>query len=137
MKPKRLPVLALGVILGGTCVPLHPLHAQESAAGREIHQSGTDAVTAADSAGESVKHAYRATVDKIDDAALTTNVKTKLLKDPITRHYTIQVHSDQGQVTLQGSVDSPATAARAQSLASNVNGVSSIKNELTWPTSER
>ncbi len=137
MNFKILPSLALAALIGGAFIYSSVLHAQESATGSEMNQSGMDATSAADSAERSIAHAYHATADELGDAALTTKVKTALLKNPVTEHYTIHVDSDQGKVTLHGSVDSPATAARAQSLAQNVSGVSSVSNELTWPTSAR
>jgi hyperosmotically inducible periplasmic protein len=137
MNLKILPSLALAGLIGGAFIHSPILHAQESAAGSEMNQSGADAKSAANSAGQSIAHAYYATADEVGDAALTTKVKAALLKDPATGHYTIHVDSDQGKITLHGSVDSPATASRAQSLAQNVSGVSSVSNALTWPTSAR
>jgi hyperosmotically inducible periplasmic protein len=137
MNLKVLPALALAALIGGGVVHSPILHAQESATHSEMNQSDSDIKSAADAAGQSIEHAYRATADELGDAALTTKVKTALLQNPATDHYTIHVDSDQGKVTLHGSVDSPATAARAQSLAQNISGVSSVSNELTWPTSAR
>ncbi len=139
MNFKVLPPLALAALIGGAFIYSYSpvLHAQESTTGSEINQSGSDAKSAVDSAEKSIAHAYHATANELGDAALTTKVKTALLKNPVTEHYSIHVDSDQGKVTLHGSVDSPATAARAQSLAQDVRGVRSVSNELTWPTSAR
>jgi len=137
MNIKILPSLALSALIGGALIYSPIVRAQESVTGSEMNQSGSDIKSAANAAGQSIKHAYRATADELGDATLTTKVRTALLKNPATEHYTIHVDSDQGKVMLHGSVDSPATAARAQSLAQNVSGVSSVTNELTWPTSAR
>jgi osmotically-inducible protein OsmY len=133
MKIKTLPILALAGLLGGALSGSALLYAQEGAAGQEMHESGA----AAEDAGSSVKHAYRATVDEVNDGALTTKVKTALLTDQMTRKFTIHVESDQGAVMLRGSVDSPETAAHAETVVASVSGVESVKSQLTWPTSAR
>jgi hyperosmotically inducible periplasmic protein len=125
-----------GLIAGALSIPL-PSHAQESTAGKEMHDSGVSAKAAAGAAADSVKHAYHATKDQLGDATLTTKVKTALMTDDLTRKYTIHVESDHGKVTLDGIVDSPATAQRAQTLAANVHGVEMVRNHLTWPMSAR
>lgn len=102
-----------------------------------MHESGSAARQALSNAGQSVKHAYRATADEAHDAALTSKVKAAQLRDPATRKFTIHVRSDQGTVTLAGAVDSPATAAHTEQLVAAVTGVESVNNRLTWHTSER
>jgi hyperosmotically inducible protein len=137
MKIKTLPILALAGLIGGALSGSALLYAQEGAAGQEMHQSGAAAQSAAEDAGSSVKHAYRATVDEMSDAALTTKVKSALLTDQMTRKFSIHVESDQGAVMLRGSVDSPETAAHAETVVASVSGVESVKSQLTWPTSVR
>ena len=127
-----------GLIAGVLSIPLPlPLHAQESTAGKEMHESGVSAKAAAGAAADSVKHAYHATKDQLGDATLTTKVKTALMSDDLTRKYTIHVESEHGKVTLDGIVDSPAMAQRAQTLAANIHGVETVRNHLTWPMSAR
>ena len=125
-----------GLIAAALSISL-PLYAQESTAGQEMHDSGVSANAAAGAAADSVKHAYHATKNQVGDAALTTKVKTALIADDLTRKYTIHVESDHGTVTLDGIVDSPATAERAQTLAANIHGVETVRNHLTWPMSAR
>jgi hyperosmotically inducible periplasmic protein len=134
MKARTLSLLALaGLLSAGLSSPLM-LYAQ-SAAGQQMQDSGAAAKSAASDTGAAIKHAYHATADEIRDAALTTKVKTALLEDQATRKYSIHVKSDQGNVTLSGSVDSPAAAQRAEALAAKVKGVESVNNELTISTS--
>jgi hyperosmotically inducible periplasmic protein len=68
---------------------------------------------------------------KIADAEITTAVKTKLLgvKDVIAND--INVDTDQGVVTLKGSVPTDAQKTRAAEIARNTAGVRSVVNELT------
>lgn len=77
MNFKVLPSLALAALIGGVFIHSPLLHAQESAAGSEMNQSGTDAQSAADSAGQSLVHAYHATADEVRDAGLTTRSKPR------------------------------------------------------------
>jgi hypothetical protein len=68
IRVKTVTTLALAGLIGGTLSISPPLHAQDSAAGQEMHQSGASAkaVVSAPSlkagagdAADSVKHAYR------------------------------------------------------------------------------
>jgi len=68
----------------------------------------------------------------VNDSALTTKVHTALANDVGMKTLrSINVDSDKGIVTLKGVVDSEATKQRAEAVAKKVNGVSSVKNELT------
>ena len=136
MKSTALPIIAFAGLLA-FAMSIPAARAQDSPPGQEMHESGVAAVEVFKDAGQSLKYAYRATRDEALDAALTTKVKTALLEDRTTRKFTIHVTSDQGTVTLTGSVESPAAAARAQSVASAVGGVEAVNNQLTWRTSAR
>jgi len=142
----KVTTLALAGLIGGALSIALPVHAQDSTAGQELHESGTSVKdvgsapsvkAAAGDVGDSAKHAYRATKDQISDATLTTKVKSAMLTDEVTKKYTIHVESDHGTVTIDGAVDSPGTAAHARAVVANVHGVEMVKNHLTWPTSAR
>ena len=65
-------------------------------------------------------------------AALTTKVKTALASDVGMRTMTnIDVDSDNGVVTLKGKVDTAEAKQKAEEIAKKVDGVKSVKNELT------
>jgi osmotically-inducible protein OsmY len=64
------------------------------------------------------------------DAWITTATKTRLLADPKTPGFEINVDSDDGVVTLFGSVDSAATKQHAEAEARKVAGVRAVKNAL-------
>jgi hyperosmotically inducible protein len=68
---------------------------------------------------------------KIADAEITTSVKTKLLgvKDVIAND--INVDTNEGVVTLKGSVPTEAQKTRAAEIARGTAGVKSVVNELT------
>ncbi len=137
IRAKTVTTLALAGLIGGALSISLPLHAQDSTAGQEMHQSGASVKAAAGDAGDSAKHAYHAAKDQVGDATLTTKVKAALLTSHLTKKYSIHVESDHGTVTLDGTVDSPATAAHAKRLVANVHGVTMVRNHLTWPVSAR
>jgi hypothetical protein len=66
----------------------------------------------------------------IDDTAITAEIKTKLAADRLSNLTRIQVSTDDGIVTLAGVVDEPERVARAAQIASGVNGVRGIVNNV-------
>ena len=136
IKSKTGFILMLGTTLALGAYPATAAFSQDSAAGQEMHQSGQDLKGAGSDTVGSALHAYHGTADEMSDAALTTKVKSKLLADSKVRHYSIHVESDQGAVTLDGSVDSPTTAKYVENEVASVNGVQTVTNRLTWPTSQ-
>ena len=65
-------------------------------------------------------------------AALTTKVKSALAKDEGMRTMTnIDVDSNDGVVTLKGKVPTAEAKKKAGEIAKKVNGVKSVKNQLT------
>lgn len=100
-----------------------------------MHESGAAMENAGSDTVGSARHAYHGSVDQLSDAALTTKVKSRLLKNSRTRKYSIHVESDQGTVTLGGGVDSPSTARYVQNVVAAVHGVRAVDNKLTWPIS--
>jgi osmotically-inducible protein OsmY len=66
----------------------------------------------------------------VDDSVVTAKVKAKLVDDPVTKAYQINVETFKGTVQLSGFVDSAEARSRAAQLASNVGGVKDVKNSL-------
>ena len=66
----------------------------------------------------------------IDDATLTTKVKTALFADPAVKGLQISVETFRGRVQLAGFVNSQAEIDRAVAIARSVKGVSSVDNAL-------
>jgi hyperosmotically inducible periplasmic protein len=73
---------------------------------------------------------HRSTGQYIDDAALTTKVKAKLLEDSLTEGLKVDVDTYEGTVQLSGFVDSERERARASELAQGVAGVKLVRNDL-------
>ena len=66
----------------------------------------------------------------IDDATITTRVKTSLLNDPLVGGLRIDVDTFKGVVTLSGAVKSPAERDKAIALARKITGVTDVKSTL-------
>ena len=68
--------------------------------------------------------------ETIDDATITTRVKTSLLNDPDIGGLRIDVDTFKGVVTLSGRVKTKAEEAKAIALARNIDGVADVKSTL-------
>jgi hyperosmotically inducible periplasmic protein len=68
--------------------------------------------------------------DTIDDATITTRVKTALLNDPAVGGLRIDVDTFKGVVTLSGRVKTKEEEAQATALARKVDGVTDVKSTL-------
>lgn len=68
--------------------------------------------------------------ENIDDAAITASVKTKLVADKATNLTRVDVDTNNKIVYLNGTVESTEQKARAEQLASQVNGVRNVVNNL-------
>jgi hyperosmotically inducible periplasmic protein len=88
---------------------------------------GTEAPTGMDKA----KDATAKMGDKIDDAMITTSVKTELAKDASLSALSINVDTADGRVALKGTAPTAAAKEQATTLAQNVKGVLSVDNQLT------
>ncbi|MEO8857848.1 MAG: BON domain-containing protein [Burkholderiaceae bacterium] len=68
---------------------------------------------------------------KIDDTAITTQIKAALFKDPGVSGQQVSVETVDGVVQLSGFVNSASAKARAVSIARSVSGVRSIKDDIS------
>jgi len=68
--------------------------------------------------------------DTIDDATITTRVKTSLLNDPDVGGLRIDVDTFKGVVTLSGRVKTKEEEAKAVALARKIGGVTEVKSTL-------
>jgi osmotically-inducible protein OsmY len=68
--------------------------------------------------------------DTIDDATITTRVKTALLNDPDLGILRIDVDTFKGVVTLSGRVNTKEEEAKATALARKISGVTDVKSTL-------
>jgi osmotically-inducible protein OsmY len=68
--------------------------------------------------------------DTIDDATITTRVKTSLLNDPDVGGSRIDVDTFKGVVTLSGRVKTKDEETKAIALARKISGVTDVKSTL-------
>ena len=68
--------------------------------------------------------------DTIDDATITTRVKTALLNDPDVGVLRIDVDTFKGVVTLSGRVKTKEEEAKAIALARKISDVTDVKSTL-------
>ncbi|WP_295950884.1 BON domain-containing protein [Rhodoferax sp.] len=66
----------------------------------------------------------------VDDAAITTSVKARFVDDKTVDAGAISVQTLKGTVILSGFAKSGAEKSQAESIARNVKGVSSVRNDL-------
>ena len=70
------------------------------------------------------------TGEAVDDSAITAKVKAALVGNPATKAREIKVTTSHGVVELSGFVDSNEEKATASQVASGVQGVKGVDNEL-------
>jgi hyperosmotically inducible protein len=68
--------------------------------------------------------------ETIDDATITTRVKTALLDDPQVGGLRVDVDTFKGVVTLSGRVKSSAESTQAVAIARRTPGVKDVKSTL-------
>ena len=68
--------------------------------------------------------------DTIDDATITTRVKTAFINDPVIGAARIDVDTFKGVVTLSGRVKSKDEETKAIALAKSIKGVVDVKSTL-------
>ncbi len=67
----------------------------------------------------------------IDDASITVQVKLSLLHHRSTSAIKTKVKTNRGEVTLYGQAGSEAEKDLATKLTADINGVNSVKNQMT------
>lgn len=68
--------------------------------------------------------------ETIDDATITTRVKTAFINDPAIGGLRIDVDTFKGIVTLSGAVKSKDEENKAVALARSIKGVTDVKSTL-------
>jgi hyperosmotically inducible protein len=69
--------------------------------------------------------------NKVDDSIVTTRVKSALLADANIKSFDIAVVTRKGEVQLSGFVDNRGQIDRAVEVASGVEGVRKVGNEMS------
>lgn len=81
-------------------------------------------------AGCTATESKRGTGEYMNDAAISTSVKSALFADPETSSTQINVETFRGVVQLSGFADSPRSAQRAVDVARGVSGVKSVESNI-------
>jgi len=66
----------------------------------------------------------------VDDSVITAKVKTLLAEDDFLKSFQISVETRKGIVQLSGFVNSQKAVDKAGQIARNVQGVTSLRNDL-------
>jgi osmotically-inducible protein OsmY len=72
----------------------------------------------------------RTTGEYVDDSWITSKVKTAFVKDRTLKTSDITVETSGGVVELSGWVSDPGDVSHAAEVASNVRGVTSVRNDV-------
>jgi osmotically-inducible protein OsmY len=70
------------------------------------------------------------TGEYVDDAVVTTKVKSAIFNEPTLKSAEINVETFKGTVQLSGFVHSQSDINRAAEVARGVKGVTSVKNDM-------
>jgi osmotically-inducible protein OsmY len=81
--------------------------------------------------GSKTKDAASETGEVIDDAWITTKIKTEFINEDALKGSDINVDTNNHVVTLKGTVASAAGKTRAEQIAKTTKGVHSVVNTLT------
>ena len=87
-------------------------------------------VTALTTAGCAVSRGQESTGAYIDDATITSQVKSRMLADPNVAGTSISVETLNGTVMLSGFAKTNVERDTAERIARDVNGTKTIKNQI-------
>lgn len=76
----------------------------------------------------------KSTGEFLDDATITTRVKTAFAKDPGVKAIDVKVDTFKSTVQLNGFVDTEQEKARAEQIARGIEGVVNVQNNITVKT---
>jgi len=76
------------------------------------------------------------TSQTVDDAAITASVKAKFTSDDVVKARNIDVDTQDGLVSLRGTVASQSEADRAVRIAEQVDGIRQVRSYLKLDTAE-
>jgi hyperosmotically inducible protein len=81
--------------------------------------------------GERTARATARAKEELGEAAITARIKAKMALDDLVKARSIDVTTSGGIVTLSGRVGSAAESERAERLARETEGVTSVRNRVT------
>ncbi|MBO9688909.1 BON domain-containing protein [Roseateles chitosanitabidus] len=93
-------------------------------------QAAAETRQAADEMGKKMERAADKAGVAVDDAQITTSIKTALAGDPKLSALDVKVETEHGHVTLDGKAPDLAARDRAGSMALATKGVQSVNNRI-------
>ena len=99
-------------------------------ADKKIDQATEQAGKKIEKAGNAISEKAKRAEESLDDAAITTQIKAEIVRDPMLKASQITVMTQNGVVRLGGVVDSPQSIDRAIEITRNVKNVQSTENNL-------
>jgi hyperosmotically inducible protein len=100
-------------------------------AGQKLDRTTERAEQKMDQAAADMKQKAGEAKDKMADATITAKVKSAMIGQPELKALQINVDTDNGVVTLTGTVDTPQKLELATQVAQGVEGVKSVDNRLS------
>jgi len=131
-------VLMLASVLGlGACKQEGPaekvgekIDKAVTQADKKIDQATEQAGKKIEKAGNAISEKAKRAEESLDDAAITTQIKAEIVRDPMLKASQVTVTTKNGVVRLSGIVDSPQNIDRALEITRNVKNVQSTENNL-------
>lgn len=106
------------------------LDATVAQAEQKAAEAKSDLQAAGDKAAKAAERSTDTAADKVKDAAITTAVNAKLVADPALSALKIDVDTVNGHVLLRGTAPTAAARDNASTLASRIDGVAGVDNQL-------
>jgi osmotically-inducible protein OsmY len=113
-----------------TEAPAAALASASDAAARVSREASEATRQASVAARDTAKNAADQGSNKVADALITTSVNAELAKDPQLALLHIDVDTDSGRVALRGTAPDQEAKERATQIASAVQGVVSVENQM-------
>ena len=123
---RALAIFAIGSVVGGGLLAANTFAEQGSTAASNSASRENDSVNVR------AEHHYNSPAERANDALLITEVKSALAEDGVADNYLVAVDCDHGKVLLSGVVKSAKDARHAGDIAAAAQGVTGVKNQLTW-----
>ncbi len=133
MQTQRFNILRLGTLAGAVAVALSLAacnKAEDATVGQRVDGAVADAKQATTGATQTATQAADAMKTNVSDATITTKINAALAADDKLSAIKIDVDTSNGRVTLNGTAPESMARERATTLASAVEGVSSVDNRL-------
>lgn len=113
-----------------------PAFAQETA-GEAMHSADENMKQAGSDTAAAAEDAYHGTKIEVKDTTVTAKVKRAMHDDQMMHGSDIHVSTSAGVVTLKGQVSSREAAAHAGDVASHIEGVRRVDNQLMVSSAAR